>query len=264
MCIRDSDYFTRKGLGAALSRQPARIRRIVEGMKLAVAQVPVTAKIRLGWNDKSRNHVEQAQAAVDGGADAIIVHGRTRDARYRQEADWNAIGEVVSAVSVPVIGNGDLLFPQDIAAARARSGCAAVMVGRGALVKPWIFREATTGYWDISAEERIGVYRRYVALAVEHWGADEHGTTRAREFLRWHLGFWCRYAPRRADGSFPTMQSRNDTSFVRSALEAVLSRSDDAALDFLADRLMRGEPIEPDSAPPPSESGAPELDESEG
>jgi tRNA-dihydrouridine synthase 3 len=258
------DYFTRKGLGAALSRQPARIRRIVEGMKLAVVNVPVTAKIRLGWNDKSRNHVEQARAAVEGGADAVIVHGRTRDARYRQDADWDAIGDVVAAVSVPVIGNGDLLFPHDITNARSRSGCHAVMVGRGALIKPWIFHEATAGYWDITADERVGIYRRYVSLALEHWGSDEHGTTRAREFLRWHLGFWCRYAPQRADGSFPTMQSRNDKSFVRSALEAVLARSDDAALDFLADRLMSGEPVGPDSAPPPSETGAPELEEIEG
>ena len=71
------DYFTSKGLGAALSRQPARIGRIVEAMKRSVERVPVTVKIRLGWNERSRNHVDQARAAVDGGADAIVVHGRT-------------------------------------------------------------------------------------------------------------------------------------------------------------------------------------------
>ena len=146
------DHFTRKGLGAALARQPARVRRIVESMKRSVARVPITVKFRLGWNDRMRNYLEVAQAAVDGGADALFVHGRTRDARYRQAADWDAIGEVARAVPVPVVGNGDLLFPHEIEAARARAGCAGVMVARGALIKPWIFREARDGYRDVPAE----------------------------------------------------------------------------------------------------------------
>src|SRR5882724_8657266 len=72
------DYFTRKGMGAALGRQPSRVRRIVETMAKAMSHAPVTVKIRLGWNDEMRNHVELARAAVDGGAQAIFVHGRTR------------------------------------------------------------------------------------------------------------------------------------------------------------------------------------------
>lgn len=258
------DYFTRKGLGAALSRQPARMRRIIEGIKRQVAAVPVTAKIRLGWNDKSRNHVEQARAAVDGGADAVVVHGRTRDARYRQAADWDAVGEVVAAVSVPVVGNGDVLFPHEIDAARARSGCHAVMTGRGALIKPWIFREALTGYRDIQADERMDVYRRYVTLALEHWGADDHGRTRAREFVRWHLGFWCRYVPGHADGTWPSMQERSDARFARSPLEALLFRGDEAALDWIADRLLAGDPVDPADAPAPSAADTRDLDISEG
>ena len=137
------DHFTRKGMGAALARQPSRVRRIVETMARAVTQAPVTVKIRLGWNDSMRNHVDLARAAVDGGAQAVFVHGRTRDARYRRAADWDAIGEVAAAVSVPVVGNGDLLYPHEIEAARSRAGCAGVMVSRGALIKPWIFREVT-------------------------------------------------------------------------------------------------------------------------
>ena len=116
------DHFTRKGMGAALGRQPSRVRRIVETMAKAVSTVPVTVKIRLGWNDEMRNAVELARAAVEGGAQAIFVHGRTRDARYRRAADWDAIGEVAAAVPVPVVGNGDLLFPHEIEAARARAG----------------------------------------------------------------------------------------------------------------------------------------------
>jgi tRNA-dihydrouridine synthase 3 len=246
------DHFTRKGMGAALGRQPKRIRRIVEAMKRAVAGIPVTAKIRLGWNDADRNYLEQAQAAVDGGADAVVVHGRTRDARYRQSADWDAIGQVVTAVPVPVVGNGDILFPHHIAEARARSGCAGVMAGRGALMKPWLFQEAAEGYLDVSAERRLEIYRRYVELAREHWGEDEHGLTRVREFTRWHLGFWCRYAPRRADGSWPGMQTRESMAFARSPLEAVLARGDEAALDWLADCLARRAEVDPAAAPQPT------------
>jgi nifR3 family TIM-barrel protein len=126
------DHFTHKGIGAALGRQPARIRRIAEAMKKAVTGIPVTVKLRLGWNDEMRNVIDQARAAVDGGADALFVHGRTRNARYRFAADWDAIGSVVAAVPVPVVGNGDILFPQDVEQARARSGCAGVMRARRA------------------------------------------------------------------------------------------------------------------------------------
>src|SRR5262245_27781271 len=176
------DHFTRKGMGAALGRQPSRVRRIVETMAKGVGRVPITVKIRLGWNDEMRNHVELARAAVDGGAQAVFVHGRTRDARYRRAADWDAIGEVAAAVAVPVVGNGDLLFPHEIEAARAKAGCAGVMVARGALIKPWLFREVSGGYEDATADSRLAIYRRYAELARAHWGDDDHGLERVRLF----------------------------------------------------------------------------------
>jgi tRNA-dihydrouridine synthase 3 len=243
------DHFTRKGMGAALGRQPSRVRRIVETMAKAVSQAPVTVKIRLGWNDEMRNHVELARAAVDGGAQAIFVHGRTRNARYRHAADWDAIGEVAAAVAVPVVGNGDLLYAHEIEAARARAGCAGVMVARGALIKPWIFRELTEGYRDLSGEERLAIYRRYASLAVEHWRDDERGRTTAGEFVRWHLNFWCRYAPRRADGSWPTMQERDSNQWASSPLDRLLARGDEAAHVWLAAMLVAREEIDPSQAP---------------
>lgn len=250
------DHFTRRGLGAAIARNPGRMRRLIEAMKRAVVRVPVTAKIRLGWNDQSRNYLEQARAVVDGGADALFVHGRTRQARYRSAADWDAIGEIAAAVPLPVIGNGDLLFPDEIDAARRRSGCAAVMVARAALIKPWIFREAEEGYLDISAEERVSIYRRYVQLAIEHWGDDDHGLTRVRSFLRWHLDFWPRYLPRRADGTFPSMQHRETLRDPRSPLEALLARNDEAAKDYLTECLVTGAEIDPARAPAPAAGDA--------
>jgi tRNA-dihydrouridine synthase 3 len=248
------DHFTRMGLGAALARQPNRVRRIVEAIRTAV-RVPVTVKIRLGWNADHRNYLDLARAIVDGGASAIGVHGRTREARYRHPADWAAIGEVAAAVPIPVIGNGDLLFPDDIRERLAASGCAAVMAARGVLIKPWLFREMNDGYRDITADERLQVYRRYVELAQAHWSRrtdtgetvfDGHARGRLREFLRWHVGFWVRYVPRHPDGTWPTMQQRESVT-ARSPLEALLARSDDAALDYITDQLIAGGDL---SSPP--------------
>jgi tRNA-dihydrouridine synthase 3 len=243
------DHFTRIGLGASLARQPRRVFRLVEAMKRAVGRAPITVKIRLGWNDEHRNYLDVARAAADAGAEAVAVHGRTRDARYRFAADWDAIGEVAGAVPVPVIGNGDILFAHDADGARARSGCAAVMVARGALVRPWIFREAREGYRDLSGDDRLAIYRRYVELALDHWGDHDRGRNQAAEFTRWHLGFWCRCAPRRPDGSWPGMQERESMSFARTPLEALLARQDEAAHAWLADRLVGRDAVDPAAAP---------------
>jgi len=111
------------------------------------------------------------------------------------------------------------------------------------------------------------IYRRYVALALEHWGDDDHGRTRVREFLRWHVGFWCRYAPQRPDGTFPTMQQREGSWATRSPLETLLARTDDAALDYVTDQLLSGGDLsqppaqdiqaagDPANAPEPVEAG---------
>lgn len=281
------DHFTRMGLGAALGRQPTRVRRIVEAMCQAVT-VPVTVKIRLGWNADHLNYLDLAKAIVDGGAAAITVHGRTREARYRSPADWAAIAEVAAAVPVPVVGNGDVLFPHEVQEHLQASGCVALMSARGALIKPWLFREVATGsYWDITAEERLAIYRRYVVFAIEHWGRrprvepdtagaagvsdsvdaadtpdavgpgpaadpaavtlDDHGRERVRDFLRWHVGFWVRYTPQRPDGSWPSMQQRESGFVPRSPLEALFARHDDAAVEYITEQLIDGGDL---SAPP--------------
>jgi tRNA-dihydrouridine synthase 3 len=258
------DHFTRKGIGAALGRQPARIRRIVEAMKRAVTRIPVTVKLRLGWNDEMRNVIDQARAAVDGGADAIFVHGRTRNARYRFAADWDAIGSVVAAVPVPVVGNGDILFPQDVERALARAGCVGVMSARGVLIKPWLFHEVKEGYRGISGDDRLAIYRRYATLAREHWGADEHGLERVGQFVRWHIDFWHRYVGRRADGSFPNIQVRERDTQQATLLDAFLGRTDDAAHEYLADVLTHERELDLAAVPASLPAAAIEFVESEG
>jgi tRNA-dihydrouridine synthase 3 len=243
------DYFTSKGLGAALAREPRRVRRIVEAMRTAIS-VPLTVKIRLGWNDEHRNFLDVARAAIDGGADAIFIHGRTRAARYKTSADWRAIGEAAASLPVPVVGNGDLLFRHEIEAAMT-TGVTGVMIARGALIKPWLFREASVGDLNPTPEERVAIYRRYVALAKEHWGADDRGLQRIRPFLVWHLGFWCRYAPPFGDGTYPAMQVRPSWT-PATPLEALLARSDAAAHEYLATCLLTEEPVLVEQAPPAS------------
>jgi hypothetical protein len=125
------------------------------------------------------------------------------------------------------------------------------MTARGALIKPWIFRELSGEHWDITIDERLAIYRRYVALGIEHWraprtadgepntgGIDDFGRQRLREFLRWHVGFWVRYAPQRPDGTWPSMQQRESTFVPRSPLEALFARADDPALDYITDQLI--------------------------
>jgi len=257
------DHFTRKGLGAALARQPNRVRRIVEAMRQAV-RVPVTVKIRLGWNADHRNYLDLARAIVDGGAAALTVHGRTREARYRHPAEWDVIAEVAAAVPVPVVGNGDILFPHEFHDRLRASGCAAAMTARGVLIRPWLFREIDGGYEDLSADARLAIYRRYVDLAAAHWGRgadratlDDHGRTRVRDFLRWHVGFWVRAAPRRADGTWPSMQQRESRAEPRSPLEALLARTDDGAIDYITDELLNGGDC---SAPPAVGASAPTVE----
>lgn len=243
---------TRRGLGSALLLKPKRIESIVTAMVAAIAPVPVTVKIRLGWSEDTRNYLEVAAAAVAGGAAALTVHGRTRAARYRRAADWDAVGEVRAAVSIPVVGNGDILNGCEIAKFRAQSGCHGVMIARGALVKPWIFSEARGVVVDDGPEARVRMMRRYVELAREHFGVDERGTRRLAEFLKFHLGFWCRHVPRRADGTLPTMQEREERFEPRSELEALLTRDDTAAHEWWVRNLLEGE----EAAGPPPEAPA--------
>lgn len=133
----------RGGAGSALMREPTLLREIA----LAVVEAspcPVTAKIRSGWDDDSINAVEIAGVLEECGAKAVAVHPRTRAQGFKGSADWAIIGEVKRSVSVPVIGSGDVKTPADALEMLDRTSCDAVMIGRGAVGNPWIFRDAAT------------------------------------------------------------------------------------------------------------------------
>lgn len=131
------------GEGSALMKDPNKVGEIVKALR-TVTKKPVTIKIRKGFNDTLLNAVEIAKIAEFYGADAVTVHGRTREQYYSGVADWDSIKEVKKAVQIPVIGNGDVFTAHDAKALFEHTGCDGIMIARGARGNPWIFREIST------------------------------------------------------------------------------------------------------------------------
>ena len=130
------------GEGSALMKDPVLVRKIVTAVAGAIKK-PLTVKIRKGFDDDHVNAVEIAKIIEDSGAAAIAVHGRTRQQYYSGKADWDIIRQVKEAVSIPVIGNGDVTFPESTARLVQETGCDGIMVGRAAQGNPWIFKQIT-------------------------------------------------------------------------------------------------------------------------
>lgn len=243
------DDATRRGFGAALLERPARVGAIVAAIKAAVS-IPVTIKLRLGWSDGKPTYLKVAQAAEQSGVDAIVLHGRSRAQRYRRPADWTAVRELVQAVRVPVIGNGDIFGWRDALERQAESGCLAVMIGRWGLTKPWVFREfAERRAIEPDAAERVEILRRYVEICREQFGDDAKGRERIRRFFTFHQDFFARFR-RGADARAVNAESPRDWGeHPTDELEAWLCRADVAATGALCDWLVDGGPAIP---PPPA------------
>lgn len=164
--------------GSALLKDCPLLARVAEAVVRAAASVPVTAKMRIGWDERSINAVQTARLLQESGIRRIAVHGRTKAQGYTGEADWNVIGEVAGAVSVPVIGNGDITTAGDALRRRAETGVAGVMIGRAAMASPWIFSEIRhalrTGETPPppSLADRWALIRTHCAAEIA-WRGDE-------------------------------------------------------------------------------------------
>jgi nifR3 family TIM-barrel protein len=131
----------KKGAGAACLREPARLAEILRAVKKAIA-IPLTIKIRTGWDEDSRNAVEIAHIAHNEGVHWVAIHGRTRAQAYTGRADWDFIAQVKAQAKLPILGNGDIQSARQANSRLQESGCDGVLIGRGCLKNPWIFRES--------------------------------------------------------------------------------------------------------------------------
>jgi nifR3 family TIM-barrel protein len=157
--------------GSGCLRDLPLVRSILEQCRNSI-QIPLTMKFRAGWNDKELVHVEMARMAEDIGVAAIALHPRTREQGYSGRANWTYIAEIKQAVKIPVIGNGDIVTPEDAVRMHRETGCDAVMIGRAASSNPWIFRQMaeyleTGSYWLPSERDRYEIMATYYRMMEE-------------------------------------------------------------------------------------------------
>ncbi len=179
------------GGGSALMKNPKLAQDIVKAVCNAV-DIPVTVKIRAGWDNDSINAVEIAKRCEDAGAQIITVHGRTRQQMYAPPVNMDIIRDVKRAVSIPVVGNGDIFCAKDAANMYEYTGCDFVMVGRGAMGAPWIFRQINAWMYDgitvpdPPLSERMRVLMKQAALTVEDKG-ERNAMREMRKHAAWYM-----------------------------------------------------------------------------
>lgn len=181
----------KNGDGAALMLKPKLVEEIIKRVSSAI-KIPLTVKIRKGWDKNNINALEIACIARENGAAAIAVHGRTREEFYSGKADWDIISQVKERVDIPVIGNGDVFSPKDAVEMFDKTGCDAVMIGRGARGNPWIFSQ-TLSYINKGVlpnppdvTERIETIKKHINLMVGYKG-EKIAVKEMRKHISWYM-----------------------------------------------------------------------------
>lgn len=181
---------TRRGKGAALLRDPAGLKKLLQTI-VRHSKVPVTVKIRTGWDSDSVNAREVALEAEDAGISALFIHGRTRAQGYSGTVDYRVIKEVKEALKIPVLGSGDNLSAAHIKKMFDETGCDGVAIARGSLGSPWIFRDVRAYFQGLrpsekpSLSERIEVMKKHLMLSVDHYG-ERKGVGHYHKFFIWY------------------------------------------------------------------------------
>lgn len=198
--------------GSALMRDVPLATEIMKAVVKAV-KVPVSVKMRLGWDDTSINAPELARIAEDIGVQMITVHGRTRCQLYNGTANWDAVRDVKNAINIPLIVNGDIQTADDVKTARAKSGADGVMVGRGANGKPWTLRQMMDGTAPPPKSEIKTVMAEHYDDILMHYGIEK-GTKIARKHMGWYLADW-----EGSDDVRMTIISAQDPDLVKRSIE---------------------------------------------
>jgi nifR3 family TIM-barrel protein len=185
---------TRQGAGVALMRQPEKLEAVLKAVRRGT-RLPLTVKMRTGWDPSGEEAVRAARIAVDCGADAVVIHPRTATQGFSGRADWTLISLLKDKVSVPVIGNGDIEVPGDADRMRRETGCDGVMIGRASIGNPWIFTQVID-FMDSRPPrrpdlgERLNTILRYINYSVNHFGES-----RAVAMMRSRLGWFVKGLP---------------------------------------------------------------------
>mmetsp|Transcript_56579 Transcript_56579/g.93516 ORF Transcript_56579/g.93516 Transcript_56579/m.93516 type:complete len:325 (-) Transcript_56579:237-1211(-) len=234
------DVICNRGCGAGLAVKPNRVQGIVRTMS-ELLSCPLTVKMRMGYEMNKPTAHQLIPKLASWGAAAVTIHGRSRQQRYSKAADWSYIAQCAPLSTLPVIGNGDAFCFEDFdAALKLNGGIASVMVARGALVKPWICTEIKERrHWDISASERFEMLRTFTRYGLEHWGTDDVGVARTRNFMLEWLSFLHRYVPigllerlpARIQERAPFFRGRND-------LETLMASSDSSDWIKISEMLL--------------------------
>ncbi|KAK8803436.1 hypothetical protein WA158_001130 [Blastocystis sp. Blastoise] len=230
------DAITKVGAGSALLRKETRMKQVITGMLNNLGDIPLLVKCRVGDKEKNLDKLipklQALRSIHNERVSAVCIHGRTYKQRYSKLADWDYIKQCVGAQdpSLPamsILGNGDIFDSQMFYDQMKDGKLDGIMIGRAALIKPWICTEIKENrIWDISAQERLDIIKKYCDYGLEHWGSDQQGIDRTRRYLLEWLSFLCRYIPvgildrpQRINQHPPRFQGRSDLETLLSSTE---------------------------------------------